>query len=75
LVPHIEPVADRFAEAGFVALAPDLDHGEQTKSPDQAATLMRSRVFNDTRPEVHDPSAPSDAWAKPLAFLRRVLKD
>ena len=33
LVPHIEDVCDRYAAAGFVALAPDLYHGESTKSP------------------------------------------
>jgi carboxymethylenebutenolidase len=42
LVPHIEHVADRFAAAGFVALAPDLFHGTTAKSPDQAAKLMMS---------------------------------
>lgn len=40
LVPHIEHIADRFAEAGFVALAPDLYHGEKATSPDQAGKLM-----------------------------------
>jgi carboxymethylenebutenolidase len=30
--------------------------------------------FNDTRPEVHDPAASADAWAKTIAFLRRELK-
>ncbi len=40
LVEHIERVADRFAEAGFVALAPDLYHGEATTSPDEAGRLM-----------------------------------
>ena len=40
LVPHIERVADRFAAEGFVALAPDLYHGETTTSPDQAGKLM-----------------------------------
>jgi carboxymethylenebutenolidase len=40
LVPHIEHIADRLAEAGFVAFAPDLYHGESTKSPDQAGKLM-----------------------------------
>jgi carboxymethylenebutenolidase len=40
LVPHIKDVADRFAEAGFVALAPDLYHGKTTKSPDEAGKLM-----------------------------------
>src|SRR5215813_10620666 len=42
LVPHIEQVADRFAAAGFVALAPDLYHGRSTKSPDEAGKLMMS---------------------------------
>jgi carboxymethylenebutenolidase len=42
LVPHIEQVADRFASEGFVALAPDLFHGKQTKSPDEAGKLMMS---------------------------------
>ena len=40
LVPHIKDVADRFAKEGFVALAPDLYHGESTKSPDEAGKLM-----------------------------------
>jgi carboxymethylenebutenolidase len=35
LVPHIERIADRFAQAGFVALAPDLYHGEKATTPDQ----------------------------------------
>ena len=42
LVPHIEGVANRFAEAGFVALAPDLYHGMRAKSPDEAGKLMMS---------------------------------
>jgi carboxymethylenebutenolidase len=40
LVPHIKDVCDRFAAEGFVALAPDLYHGESTKSPDEAGKLM-----------------------------------
>jgi carboxymethylenebutenolidase len=40
LVPHIQEVADRFAAAGFVALAPDLFHGEKTTSPDEAGRLF-----------------------------------
>jgi carboxymethylenebutenolidase len=42
LVPHIEHVADRFAGEGFFALAPDLYHGQTTKSPDEAGKLMMS---------------------------------
>jgi carboxymethylenebutenolidase len=65
LVPHIEQVADRLAAAGLVALAPDLFHGKQTKSPDEAGKLMMSMRVEDaardlagaiayvqTRPEV-----------------------
>lgn len=40
LVPHIKAVADRFAEAGYVALAPDLYEGESTTSPDEAGRKM-----------------------------------
>ncbi len=42
LVPHIRDVADRLAAAGFVALAPDLYHGESTIEPDEAGKLMMS---------------------------------
>ena len=40
LVKHIQDVCDRFAQEGFVALAPDLYHGETTGSPDDAGRLM-----------------------------------
>jgi carboxymethylenebutenolidase len=40
LVPHIASVADRIAQEGFTAFAPDLYHGERTSSPDRAAKLM-----------------------------------
>lgn len=40
LVPHIEDLVDRFAAAGFLALAPDLYHGKKTTSPDTAAKLL-----------------------------------
>jgi carboxymethylenebutenolidase len=40
LVDHIKQLCDRFAEAGFVALAPDHYHGQQTRSPDDAAKLF-----------------------------------
>jgi carboxymethylenebutenolidase len=42
LVPHIEQLADRLADAGFVALAPDLYHGKTTGSGDEAGKLMMS---------------------------------
>ena len=40
LVPHIKGICDRLANEGFAALAPDLYHGETTKSPDEAGKLM-----------------------------------
>ncbi len=40
LVPHIRDVVDRFAAAGFSALAPDLYRGETTTEPDEAGKLM-----------------------------------
>ncbi len=53
LVDHIKTVADRFAAEGFVALAPDMYHGESTSSPDDAGKLMMAldiaRVEQDLR--------------------------
>lgn len=40
LVPHIKDVANRLANEGFVALAPDLYNGQTTTEPDQAGKLM-----------------------------------
>lgn len=40
LVDHIKDLADRFAREGFVALAPDLYHGDMTKSPDKAGKML-----------------------------------
>ena len=33
---HVRDLCDRFAAEGFVALAPDLYHGKETKEPDEA---------------------------------------
>lgn len=40
LVPHIEDVARRYAELGYVALAPDLYHGKSTVEAEEAHHLM-----------------------------------
>jgi carboxymethylenebutenolidase len=40
LVPHIKDVCERFAAEGFVALAPDLYHGETTREPDEAGKKL-----------------------------------
>ena len=36
---HIKSIADRFAAAGFVALAPDFYRGQTTKEPDEARKM------------------------------------
>ncbi len=40
LIDHIKEVADRFAEAGFTALAPDFYLGQKAEKPDDAGRLM-----------------------------------
>jgi carboxymethylenebutenolidase len=39
LVPHIKDVTERFARQGYVALAPDLYHGQAAGEPDEARKL------------------------------------
>lgn len=39
LVPHIKEVVERFAEEGFIAIAPDLYHGQAASEPDEARKL------------------------------------
>jgi len=48
LVGHIKDVADRFAEAGFTALAPDLYKGKTTTEPDEAGSLMQALHISET---------------------------
>jgi len=40
LVTHIQDLVERFASAGFLAMAPDLYHGKTTKSPDEAGKML-----------------------------------
>jgi carboxymethylenebutenolidase len=48
---HIKDIAERFAREGFVALAPDLYHGEFATEPDEARKLVmnlnRERALKD----------------------------
>jgi carboxymethylenebutenolidase len=53
LVDHIKDIADRFADAGFVALAPDLYHGETTKSPDDAQKRLMALNIANAGAEIH----------------------
>ncbi|BCJ70999.1 carboxymethylenebutenolidase [Catellatospora sp. IY07-71] len=52
LVPHIVSLADRFADAGFVALAPDLYHGAQTTEPDEAGRLMMGLAMDQAAKDI-----------------------
>lgn len=52
LVPHIEDIANRFAAEGFVALAPDLYHGERATGPDQAGKLMMALDIDRTEKDL-----------------------
>ena len=47
LVPHITSVCDRFAQAGFTALAPDLYHGHTTTEPDEALKAAMNLDIDD----------------------------
>jgi len=48
LVPHIKDVADRYAQAGFTAFAPDLYGGKTTEEPDEAGSLMMALHIGET---------------------------
>lgn len=61
LVPHIEEVCDRLAAEGFVAMAPDLYHGESTTEPDEAGKLMMALKLDEA---LGDMSRAVDALAE-----------
>jgi len=52
LVPHIISLAERFAEAGFVALAPDLYHGKHTTEPDEAGKLIMGLAMDQAAKDI-----------------------
>lgn len=54
LVPHITSVADRFADAGFIALAPDLYHGKQTTEPDEAGKMIMALAMDRAAKDIAD---------------------
>jgi carboxymethylenebutenolidase len=49
---HIRSVVDRFASEGFVALAPDLYHGETTDQPDEAQQKMMAMNMDQAEKEM-----------------------
>ena len=52
LVDHVKDVADRFAAEGFVALAPDMYHGETATSPDEAGKLMMALKIDEAEKDL-----------------------
>jgi carboxymethylenebutenolidase len=44
---NIKGIADRFAAAGYVALAPDLYHGKVTAEPDEAMKMMMAMKMDE----------------------------
>jgi carboxymethylenebutenolidase len=49
---HIKDVTRRFAEEGYVALAPDLYHGQVTTEPDEARKLVMELSMGDAVGEI-----------------------
>src|SRR5262252_5073638 len=70
LVPQIEGVVDRFAQEGFVALAPDLYHGRTTKSPDEAGKMMMAMRIDEAERDLAD--AIDYLAARPEASPKKV---
>jgi carboxymethylenebutenolidase len=52
LVPHVESLVDRFAAAGFAALAPDLYHGAQAGEPDEAVRLLMGMAMDQAAKDI-----------------------
>src|SRR4051812_25340926 len=52
LVSHIKEVVERFAAAGFVALAPDLYHGLQANEPDDAGRLLMGLAMDQAAKDI-----------------------
>ena len=70
LVPHIMSVADRFAQAGFVALAPDLYHGQKATEPGEAGKLMMAMHIGDAERDLR--GAINYLYAHPAVGNKKV---
>jgi carboxymethylenebutenolidase len=49
---QIQSVAQRYAEAGFIALVPDLYHGKVTSDPEEADRMMKALDFGKAVQEI-----------------------
>lgn len=52
LVPHVRAVVDRFAEAGFVALAPDFRHGGPAVKPTEPRQMLNSSQMDEAASDI-----------------------
>ncbi|WP_446218396.1 dienelactone hydrolase family protein [Micromonospora sp. IBHARD004] len=52
LVPHVRAVVDRFAEAGFVALAPDFRHGEPASKPTEPRQMLNAPQMDEAATDI-----------------------
>jgi carboxymethylenebutenolidase len=52
LVDHIRDVADRFAENGYLTLAPDLYHGKAASEPDEAGKLIMGLAMDQAAKDI-----------------------
>lgn len=52
LVPHVRAVVDRFAEAGFVALAPDFRHGGPASKPSEPRQMLNSAQMDEAATDI-----------------------
>lgn len=52
LVPHVRAVVDRFAEAGFVALAPDFRHGGPAVKPTEPRQMLNSTQMDEAASDI-----------------------
>ncbi|MGA4685836.1 dienelactone hydrolase family protein [Micromonospora sp. AB353] len=52
LVPHVRAVVDRFAEAGFVALAPDFRHGGPAVKPTEPRLMLNSPQMDEAASDI-----------------------
>src|SRR3954452_6370119 len=52
LVDHVKDLAERFAAAGFTALAPDFFHGAKTDEPDEAMRLLMGLAMDQAAKDI-----------------------
>lgn len=52
LVPHVRAVVDRFAEAGFVALAPDFRHGGPASKPSEPRQMLNCAQMDEAASDI-----------------------